>query len=197
MPKISSVLHTLIMIAVLVFGFTGCAAFLQQQPSVEVPPLEISCDESPEMVDGDLETASALRLHTQSNSTTVIGNRARAVIKLNEPMYITHVEVYASDAMSDVRLFVAMAENQSALDNVLKTVRVAGTTAIHIQPGLVKKFRIGQKINYLRIDADLIKDASKASISGFGGGLLARTTPVKGPMVKEVKFYQIPMKESP
>ena len=39
----------------LIFGAIGCA-MLQEAPLVEIPASRLTCDQTPEMVDGDLKT---------------------------------------------------------------------------------------------------------------------------------------------
>lgn len=197
----------LVLMVILIFLFTGCAV-VQQRPVVAVAPLRLSCETIPEIVDGNLDTAGALKIDAYVErkviphprlgarrgfipSTQVVGSkRAEAIIKLDRPTYITNVEVYAADEIRDILLYTVTEEPKPGFELSFSPVtdRHVGEK---IGKGQVQKFRIGQKIFYLRLTAEGIEDSSQSTKTGYLD-VTRSTTPLKGANVREVKFYEIP-----
>ena len=65
-----------------------------------------------------------------------------------------------------------------------------------IRAGTVQRFRIGRKILYLRLTTDVIEESSDAERTTQFRNYKTDVTriPLKGPMIREVKFYKVPEK---
>jgi hypothetical protein len=181
---------------------------LQQTPPREVSASRLACDLLPQLVDGKLETAGALyiegyverrnvydpRLSASQyfvNSTQIIGSqRAEAIIKLDKSTYITDVEVYAESAMNEILLDVAEEEPKPSYPIAFERIKDRQLMA-PIQEGQWKRFRVGKKILYLRISARGVEDTARSEKEGRFNQTVSKT-PLKGPTVREVKFYEIP-----
>jgi hypothetical protein len=187
--------------------FVGCAS-LQQKPAVQVHPSRLACPDAPELVDGNPETPGALQTDgyvekrfaadfrlgkTVINSREIVGtSRAGALIALKEPSYITYIEIYALSAVTEPLIDVVVEEPKSGqVDFIPIKDRKIGKP---IQAGKVQRFRIGQRIRYLRLTAEGIEDTDHTETSVV---VKTRTTriPLKGPTIREVRFYEIPTAE--
>ena len=187
----------------------GCGA-LQQTATVAVHPSRLSCDLLPQLVDGNLETAGALHIegyverqtgpnrrsptlrHFVNTKQIVGGQRADAIIKLDTLTYVTDVEIYAESAVSEVLIEVAANMPDDAEKITFGRIKDRQLRR-PIRSGQLKRFRIGQKIRYLRISALSTQDTARAEKSG-SLDLTTTRTPLKGPTIREVKFYEIPVK---
>ncbi|MCH8292078.1 hypothetical protein IH992_13370 [Candidatus Poribacteria bacterium] len=186
------------------FIFTGCAV-LQQPPAVAVHPARLACPDAPQIVDGNLQTVSALatdgyiekrilvdyrRGKTLVNDRQIVGTkRAGALIVLKEPMYITHIEVYTDSAITEPLIDVA---TDKSLSSPLKFIPIKDPQiGKPIKPGQMRRFRVGQKIRYLRIMTDAVKDMSGIKRSTIVKTQVTRI-PLKGPTIREIKLYEIP-----
>ena len=199
-------LHTLL--TPLTLLFLACAV-LQQNPPTEILAARLTCDLLPQIVDGRLDTAGALHIDgyverrniydsrlsaTQYfvNSTQVIGSqRAEAVIKLDSATFVTHVEVYAQSAIKEI--LVETAEGEPEPERAIVFERIKDRQLlVPMQEGQFRRFRVGRKIRYLRISAEGTEDMTRAEKEGWMNQTVSKV-PLKGPTVREVKFYEIPI----
>ena len=186
------------------FLFTSCAV-LQQPPAVAVHPAWLACPDAPQIVDGNLQTVSALatdgyiekrllvdyrRSKTLVNERQIVGTkRAGALIVLKEPTYITHIEVYTESAITEPLIEVATDES---LSSPLKFIPIKDRQiGKPIKQGQMRRFRIGQKIRYLRIMTNAVEDMSGIKRSTVIKTQVTRI-PLKGPTIREIKLYEIP-----
>ena len=177
MKRTLTFMSLLMTISALIFALLGCAALPQGAPTVELDSSRLSCPKIPQIVDGNLNTAGEL---------TSLRSGAGAIVKLDKPTYVKYVEVYAKSKMSDVMVDIAMAEPARGSGITFSPVREQNRGR-PIGKGKMRKYRIGKEILYLRLTTDSIVD-------GSGGrqvrvGVFSRTVPVKGPAVREIKFY--------
>ena len=187
--------------------FSGCAA-IQQPSAIEVPPSHLASPDTPEIVDGNLETAGSLQTDgfvekrfaadfllgkVYVNSREIVGTkRAGALIVLKEPMYISYIEIYTDSAITEPIIDVITEKSKSdALPFVRISDRQIGKP---IQAGKVQRFRIGREILGLRLMTDAIEETSSAERATVVERYKTDVTriPLKGPMIREVKFYEIP-----
>ena len=106
----------------LLFGIIGCA-MLQEAPTVEIPASRLTCDQNPEMVDGDLKTVGVFAARgsikkefvkrvssaPQQYQRRVEGTlKTETLIKLDVPTYIAYVEIYPASTLRNLILDVAV-----------------------------------------------------------------------------------------
>lgn len=168
---------------------TGCAA-IQEIPPSELDCSRLSCSTNPEIVDGDLNTASALsalRSARRSSGRNIVQGDAGTVISLDEPTYIKYVEVYAASRLYDVNLRIAATEPKE--DREIRFDSVSDKS--RIREGQMRRFPIGRKILYLKLTANWAIDRTSGRRIALTSESRMRVmlVPVKGPMVSEVKFY--------
>jgi hypothetical protein len=187
--------------------FSGCAA-IQQSPAIEVPPSHLASPDTPEIVDGNLETAGALQTDgfvekrfaadfrldkVYVNTREIVGTkRAGALIVLKKPMYISYIEIYTDSMITEPIIDVVTEKSKSdALPFVRISDRQIGKP---IKAGKVQRFRIGREILCLRLMTDAIEETSSAERATVVDKYKTDVTriPLKGPMIREVKFYEIP-----
>ena len=202
-------------LALLLISVLGCAVL--NQSTIEIDPSRLTSVTNPELVDGNLETVSTFALsgHVEKgyevqslgiNSdelryvTRVKGGiRTAAVIKLDAPTYITHIEIYPESRIPKLALV-------TTLDDPPKFARsfdvVRDKQHINIDSKQPVKIQINREVLYLRITADGIQDKKnsvrvadeKSPFSGRSKRLIKNKDtriqiPLKGASIREVKFY--------
>ena len=194
----------LVSIVLATYLFTGCT-ILQQPPAVVVKPVQLACPDAPEIVDGDLTTIGMLqtdgyiekrvlidytRDKTLINQRQIVGTkRAGALIALKEPTHITYIEIYAESMITEPMIDVATDKSLSGPDQFMPIKdRQIGKP---IQPGEMRRFRIGKKIRFLRIITDGIEDTKKIQRTTVMKTNVTKI-PLKGPSIREIKLYEIP-----
>lgn len=202
-------------LSILLIGVLGCAVL--NQSTIEIDPSRLTSVTNPELVDGNLETVStfALNGHVEKGYevqsfgvntdevryvTSVMGGfRTEAVIKLDTPTYITHIEIYPESRIPRLALVTTLDDPPkfSTSFNV-----VHDKQHVNIDSKQPVKFQINREVLYLRITADGIQD-KKNSVrvnnqkSPFGGknrinqknNASRIQIPLKGASIREVKFY--------
>lgn len=202
-------------LSILLIGVLGCAVL--NQSTIEIDPSRLTSVTNPELVDGDLETVSTFALsgHVEKgyevqsfgvNSdelryvTSIKGGfRTEAVIKLDAPTYITHIEIYPESRISRLALVTTL-DDPPRFSRSFDVVR--DKQHINIDSKQPVKFQINREVLYLRITADGIQDKKnsvrvKDQKSPFGGRnrITQKTNasriqiPLKGASIREVKFY--------
>lgn len=107
-----------------------------------------------------------------------------AVIKLDEPTYISFVEVYPASRIPNLAL-ITTSEDPPRFDTNFDVVRdkyhfnVEGTKPV--------KFEINREILYLRLTADGIEDKFNSTREQDRDKSVH--IPLKGASIREVKFY--------
>ncbi len=186
----------------LLFGVVGCA-MLQEPPIVEISASRLTCNENPEMVDGDLQTvgtftpqgtirkgferSGGLRQpqYQRMYQRRVEGSlRTETLIKLDVPTYIAYVEVYPASIIRNLALDTATEikppKRKPSFEAIedKRGAKVEGTKPV--------RFRIGRKILYLRLSANALEDRDNVS---SGDEEYEMRIPLKGAAIREVKFY--------
>lgn len=189
---------------VLLFGVTGCAV-LQEPPPVEISASRLTCQQNPEMVDGNLKTVGTFmpqgsirkgyerawnrsQQYPRQYQRRVEGSlRTETLIKLDVPTYITYVEIYPGSIIRNLALDTATeikppkrALAFEAIEDKRGT-KVEGTNPV--------RFQIGRKILYLRLSANALEDRDNVSHRDEEQEM---RIPLKGAAIREVKFYGRP-----
>ena len=183
----------------LIFGFMGCA-MLQEVPLVEIPASQLTCDQNPEMVDGDLETVGTFVAQgtikkefvdrktkkvylSQQYQRRVEGTlKTETLIKLDTPSYIKYVEVYPASTIRNLILDTAIETPKARLS--FETVE--DKRGIKVEGTLPVKFKIGREIHYLRLTANALEDPENVRHDDEEKKMWI---PLKGAAIREVKFY--------
>lgn len=180
----------------LIFGVIGCA-MLQEAPLVEIPASRLSCDQNPEMVDGDLSTIGTFVAHGSVKKEYVTNKgyaprryqsrvkgslKTETLIELDAPTYIKYVEVYPASTIPNLALDVGIKRPNRDLSfeavEDKRNTKVEGTLPV--------RYQIEQEILHLRLTANAMEDLDKVS---HGVELGELRIPLKGAAIREVKFY--------
>ncbi|RKU27305.1 hypothetical protein C6497_11175 [Candidatus Poribacteria bacterium] len=192
----------LMLFSILFIIVLGCAVL--NQSTIEVPATKLSSSTNPKMVDGNLNTVSTFITtgHVEKKyqnvlippgpfiqserryTTNVIGRRTVAEIKLDEPTYITYVEVYPASRIPNLAL-ITTSEDPPKFDTNFDVVR--DKYHINIEGTKPVKFQINREILYLRLTADGIEDKFNSTRERDRDKSIH--IPLKGASIKEVKFY--------
>ena len=183
---------------VLIFGVIGCA-MLQEAPLVEIPASRLTCDQTPEMVDGDLKTVGTFVAQgsikkefvkkvwyaPRQYQRQVDGSlKTETLIKLDTPTYIKYVEIYPASIIPNVTLDVSAEEKSPKWTRSFTAVE--DKRSQKIEGTLPVKFQIGREILYLRLTANALEDLDNVSDGDEYGEM---QIPLKGASIREVKFY--------
>ena len=190
----------------MIFQITGCMNLQQRTISVEANAL--SCEVAPNVVDGHFDTTGEMYINaklvkigeqyynTRQSRTLRTGKKyAELVIELDQPTYITHIEIYAMSKMTNVKIFVVKEKPEIGDWLTFEPTRVRHTTHT-IPAGSAAKFRLSEKVSLLKITAAPVKDTSQGTSRGrhrenrLGISIFELDIPLKGPTIREVKFYQ-------
>ena len=190
----------------MIFQITGCMNLQQRTISVEANAL--SCEVAPNVVDGHFDTTGEMYINaklvkigeqyynTRQSRTLRTGKKyAELVIELDQPTYITHIEIYAMSKMTNVKIFVVKEKPEVGDWLTFEPTRVRHTTHT-IPAGSAAKFRLSEKVSLLKITAAPVKDTSQGTSRGrhrenrLGISIFELDIPLKGPTIGEVKFYQ-------
>lgn len=150
----------------LIFSVMGCA-LLQETPPVEIAASRLTCEQNPEMVDGDLETVGVFKTEATIQKgrgrrgqyqRQVIGSlKTETLIKLDVPTYVAYVDVYPASTLPRFSLGTAVEENPSNRQREFEPVKdkrgekIKGTRPI--------RFHIGREVLYLRLTASALEDS--------------------------------------
>ena len=181
---------------ILIFGVMGCA-MLQEAPVVEIPVSRLTCDQNPEMVDGDLETVGtfvaqgtikkefvkkvsyAPRQYQRRVDGTL---KTETLIKLDVPTYIAYVEIYPASTIRNLILdTAAKPPNQQ-----LSFEGVEDKRGIKVEGTLPMRFQIKREILYLRVTANALENPENVRHDDEEKKMWI---PLKGASIREVKFY--------
>ncbi|MXV73964.1 hypothetical protein F4Z99_06770, partial [Candidatus Poribacteria bacterium] len=183
----------------LIFGIVGCA-MLQEAPLVEIPASRLTCDQNPEMVDGNLKTVGifatqgsikkefvTIKLRKvyqpKQYQRRVEGSlKTETLIKLDTPNYIKYVEVYPASTIRNLTLDVGIERP----NRKLSFEAVEDKRSIDVEGTLPVRFQIGREILYLRLTANALEDLDNVSDGDEYGEM---QIPLKGAAIREVKFY--------
>ena len=183
---------------VLIFGVIGCA-MLQEAPLVEIPASRLTCDQNPEMVDGDLKTVGTFVAQgsikkefvkkvwyaPRQYQRQVDGSlKTETLIKLDTPTYIKYVEIYPASIIPNVTLDVSAEEKSPKWTRSFTAVE--DKRSQKIEGTLPVKFQIGREILYLQLTANALEDLDNVSDGDEYGEM---QIPLKGASIREVKFY--------
>ena len=138
----------------LMFCILGCAV-LQEAPLVEIPASRLTCDQNPEMVDGDLKTVGTFAAQgsikkefvtrktksvylPQQYQRQVEGSlKTETLIKLDTPRYIKYVEVYPASTIRNLALDTSIElPNQKLSFEAVEDkrgIKVEGTLPVRFQ----------------------------------------------------------------
>ncbi len=180
----------------LIFGAIGCA-MLQEAPLVEIPASRLTCDQNPEMVDGDLKTVGTFVAQgsikkefvkkvwyaPRQYQRQVDGSlKTETLIKLDRPSYIKYVEVYPASTIRNLVLDVGIKRPNGKLS----FEAVEDKRSIKVEGTLPVRFQIGREILYLQLTANALEDLDNVSDGDEYGEM---QIPLKGASIREVKFY--------
>ena len=184
---------------ILICCVMGCA-MLQEVPLVEIPASRLTCDQIPEIVDGDLKTVGAFvaqgsikkefvtrkgkRVYLpQQYQRRVEGSlKTETLIKLDTPSYIKYVEVYPASTIRNLILDAAVKPSNGGLS----FEAVADKRGIKVEGTLPVRFQIGREILYLRLTANALEDPENVRHDDEEKKMWI---PLKGAAIREVKFY--------
>ena len=182
----------------LIFGIIGCA-MLQEAPLVEIPASRLTCDQIPEIVDGDLKTVGTfvaqgsikkefvqkVSYAPRQYQRQVDGSlKTETLIKLDTPTYIKYVEIYPASIIPNVTLDVSAEEKSPKWTRSFTAVE--DKRSQKIEGTLPVRFQIGREILYLRLTANALEDLDNVSDGDEYGEM---QIPLKGASIREVKFY--------
>ena len=184
---------------ILICSVMGCA-MLQEAPLVEIPASRLTCDQNPEMVDGDLKTVGtfvaqgtikkefvtikAKRVYRpQQYQRRVEGTlKTETLIKLDVPTYIAYVEIYPASTIRNLILDTAV----KPPNGKLSFEAIEDKRGEKVEGTLPVRFKIGREIFYLRLTANALEDLDNVSDGDEYGEM---QIPLKGAAIREVKFY--------
>ncbi len=188
-----------ILLLALLFGVIGCA-MLQEVPTIEISASRLTCNQNPEMVDGNLETAGTFRaqgtIKKEFVGSIVKGVsqplqyqrrvegslKTETLIKLDAPTYIAYVEVYPASTIRNLILDTAIA--LPSWKTPLEAVE--DKRGIDVEGTLPVKFKIGREIHYLQLTANALEDPENVRHNDEDRKMWI---PLKGAAIREVKFY--------
>ncbi len=188
-----------ILLLALLFGVIGCA-MLQEVPTIEISASRLTCNQNPEMVDGNLETAGTFRAQgtikkefvrsivkgvsqpLQYQRRVEGSLKTETLIKLDAPTYIAYVEVYPASTIRNLVLDTAIA--LPSWKTPLEAVE--DKRGIDVEGTLPVKFKIGREIHYLQLTANALEDPENVRHNDEDRKMWI---PLKGAAIREVKFY--------
>ena len=189
------------MLLFLIFGIMGCA-MLQEVPLVEIPVSRLTCDQNPEMVDGDLKTVGTfvakgsikkefvtrkgkVVYEPQQYQRRIEGSpKTKTLIKLDTPTYIKYIEVYPASTIPNFILDVTAEERSPQW--MRSFTAVEDKRAEKVEGTLPVRFQIGREILYLRLTANALEDPENVRHDDEEKKMWI---PLKGAAIREVKFY--------
>ena len=183
----------------LIFGVMGCA-MLQEAPLIEIPASRLTCNQNPEMVDGDLKTVGtfiakgsikkefvtrktkSVYLPQQYQRQVEGSLKTETLIKLDTPSYIKYIEVYPASTIRNLVLdtSIKLPNQKFSFEAVedKRSMKVEGTVPV--------RFQIGREILYLRLTANALEDPENVRHDDEEKKMWI---PLKGAAIREVKFY--------
>lgn len=190
--------------SLLLVNTLGCAAL--NQPTFQIEPSQLSSETNPQLVDGNLDTVSTFvvsgevekkyrtffgdkhdaRPAERRYTTSVKGSyRTHAVIKLNEPTYISYVEVYPQSRIPKLALTTTL-EDPPRFDSAFDVVR--DKQHINVEGKTPVRIKINREILYLCLTADGIEDRQNSIRDKKNKDKLIQV-PLKGAEIREVQFF--------
>ena len=184
----------------LLFSVIGCA-MLQEAPPVEIPASRLTCNQNPQMVDGDLKTVDTFAARgsikkefvkkvsyaPQQYQRRVEGSlKTETLVKLDVPTYIAYVEIYPASTIRNLILDVAV---KPSPDGKLSFEAVEDKRGIKVEGTLPVRFQIKREIHYLRLTANALEDSENVRHDDEDHKMWI---PLKGASIREVKFYGRP-----
>ncbi len=184
----------------LLFGIIGCA-MLREAPTVEISASRLTCNQNPEMVDGDLKTVGTFRAQgtiikefvgsivkgvsqpLQYQRRVKGSLKTETLIRLDAPAYIAYVEVYPASTIRNLILDVAVKQPPN---RKLSFETVEDKRGIKVEGTLPVRFQIKREIHYLRLTANALEDPEKVRHDDEEKKMWI---PLKGAAIREVKFY--------
>ena len=191
-------------LSILLVTVLGCAVL--NQPTFQIKPSQLSSMTNPQLVDGNLDTVSTFavsgriekkyrtfqgkgrdRNHAERRYTTQVDGtlRTHAVIKLNEPTYISYVEVYPESRIPKLALTTTL-EDPPRFDSSFDVVR--DKQHINVEGKRPVRINVNREILYLRLTADGIEDRQNSIRDKKDENKLIQI-PLKGAEIREVKFF--------
>ncbi len=182
----------------------GCA--VMNQPTFQIEPSQLSSVTNPQLVDGNIDTVSTFVVNGEVEkkfrrfygekrgekqaerryTKSVKGNyRTHAVIKLNEPTYISYVEVYPQSRIPKLALTTTL-EEPPRFEYSFDVVR--DKQHINVEGKKPVRIKINREILYLRLTADGIEDRQNSIRDKKDKDKLIQV-PLKGAAIREVKFF--------
>ena len=181
---------------ILICSVMGCA-MLQEAPLVEIPTSRLTCDQNPEMVDGDLKTVGTFAAQgsikkefvkrvsyaPRQYQRRVEGTlKTETLIKLDVSTYIAYVEIYPASTIRNLILDTAVKPpNQQ-----LSFEAVEDKRGIKVEGTLPVKFQIKREILYLQLTANALENPENVRHDDEERKMWI---PLKGAAIREVKFY--------
>ena len=180
----------------LLFSVIGCA-MLQEVPLVEIPASRLTCNQNPQMVDGDLKTIGvfAARGSIKKEFVKRVSDAPRqyqrrvegslkteTLIQLDAPTYIKYIEVYPASIIRNLILDTALESPKSKF----LFEAVEDKRGVDVEGTLPVRFRIEREIRYLRLTANALEDPENVRHNDEERKMWI---PLKGASIREVKFY--------
>ena len=191
-------------LSLLFVNILGCAVL--NQPTFQIEPSQLSSETNPQLVDGNLDTVSTFVVNGEVEkkyrtffgdkhdgrpaerryTTSVKGSyRTHAVIKLNEPTYISYVEVYPQSRIPKLALTTTL-EDPPRFDSSFDVVR--DKQHINVEGKTPVRIKINREILYLCLTADGIEDRQNSIRDKKNKDKLIQV-PLKGAEIREVQFF--------
>ncbi len=181
---------------ILICSVMGCA-MLQEAPLVEIPTSRLTCDQNPEMVDGDLKTVGTFAAQgsikkefvkrvsyaPRQYQRRVEGTlKTETLIKLDVPTYIAYVEIYPASTIRNLILDAAV----KPPNRELSFEAVEDKRGIKVEGTLPVRFKVEREIHHLRLTANALEDPENVRHDDEERKMWI---PLKGAAIREVKFY--------
>lgn len=185
----------ILMISIQIAGITSCASLQQSlPPPVKIDVSRLSCKTNPELVDGRLDTISALG--KLSGSTTLWSDKYRvpagAIIKLDEPMYIRYIEVHTASQLPYIALGISRKKSKDDELIIVEELKLSSNQAGPIKENESRKIQIGKKILYLQFTTGWLPlpDSVSEKVIETHRSYKITQKIVQKPLLREIEFYQ-------
>lgn len=175
----------------------GCA-ILNQPPATEIPAAQLQCEMYPRLVDGNMGTSSILKVEgsiekeyihagmsTQKYQGYVQGtNKVQALIQLNSPRYVTHIEIHPVSNIPSLAVDTTTAQVEPGAE--YHFTRIPDNRRAKSENTSAIRVNIEREVLFLQLTATSERDNAKAIREPSTDKI---KVPFKDIVIREVKFY--------